>query len=255
VLESLSAATALRFVALAGAVDSLNATIADQQVSLANLSSVTVPHLNWLAGAVDSLNATIVSHQVILACVRPTQVVSISPSSLSLCTGNWTAETITGQNMTLRWPTLAAAASLWRCLPGRSTRASRAGSPSTRRAHLMRLVPALHLIFGDSLTIWSGSTLLWDYAVTGGLSPPDTCPASGGPQPSALLNGFWSCATGNSFSLTAFYNVPLFGPSQGFVRNLPAATSAPIELRFCLDQPRSNDEEIYLHSASISVRL
>jgi hypothetical protein len=111
---------------------------------------------------------------------------------------------------------------------------------------------------GDSLTIWSGSTLLWDYAVGWGRSPPDTCPANGGPQPSALLNGIWSCATGNptnSISLTAFYNVPLFGPSQAFDRDLLAATSAPIELRFCLDESRSNNEEIYLHSASISVRL
>jgi hypothetical protein len=260
VLESLSASTTPRFVALAGAVDSLNATIAGQQVSLANLSSVTVPRLNRLAGAVDSLNTTIGGQQATLASLRPTQVVSISPSDLSLCTGGWTTQSIPDFGLTLcRKVADSGCGSIFVAVP--------AGTVYSRVEGWVTLyqqgstdafgLPSFPML-GDSLTIWSGSTLLWDYAV--GVfrsSDPNSCPANGGPQPSASLNGFWSCATGNPTGIgsqTAFFNVPVFGPSQAFSRSLPAATSAPIELRLCLNEPRSN-EEIYLHSASISVRF
>jgi hypothetical protein len=117
---------------------------------------------------------------------------------------------------------------------------------------------------GDSLSIWSGSTLVWDYAV--GISrsssmadsraQDSTCPATDGSLPSTSLDNFWSCNagnTGNAFSYTTFYNEPLFGPSQAFTRHLAASTSAPIELRFCLNELRSTDEVIYLRLASISV--
>jgi hypothetical protein len=296
VLEGLSASTTPRFVALASAVDSLNATIADQQVSLANLSSVTVPHLNWLAGAVDSLNATIadqhvslanlssvtvprlnrlagavdslnatiVGQQATLASVRPTQVVSISPSNLSLCTGNWTTQSIPEPDFGLtlcRKVADSGCGSIFVAVPAGTVYSRVEGwvtlyQKGTPNAFGPNSFPTL----GDSLTIWSGSTLLWDYAVGWGRRATgltDLCPADGGTQPSALLNGFWSCATSNPTdigSATAFFNVPVFGPSQAFSRSLPAATSAPIELRFCLNEPRSN-EEIYLHSASISVRF
>jgi hypothetical protein len=255
VLESLSASTTPRFVALAGAVDSLNATIADQQVSLANLSSVTVPHLNWLAGAVDSLNATIADQQAILASLRPTQVVSISPSNLSLCRGGWTTENMIGQNLTLcRKVADSGCGSIFVAVPAGTVYSRVEGWVTLyQRASPDAFGPSAFSTFGDSLTIWSGSTLLWDYAVGFGHGSTNSCPASGGTQPSASLNGFWSCATGTDFPFQTVFNVPLFGLSQAFARNLPAATSAPIELRFCLNEPRVN-EEIYLHSASIWVR-
>jgi hypothetical protein len=270
VFESFSASTAPWLVALAGAVDSLNTTIADDQVSLANLSSVTVPRLNRLAGAVDSLNATITDQQATLASARLTQVVSISPSNLSLCTGGWTTENITGQNLTLcRKVANSGCGSILVAVPA-GTLYSRVEGWVTlyQRGTTDAFASISFSTFGDSLTIWSGSTLLWDYAVglsvSSAMADPrapeaqaSTCPATKGAPPSASLNGLWSCDAGNTgsgFSYTTLYSVPLFGPSQAFARNLPAATSAPIELRFCLDQPRSN-EEIYLHSASISVRL
>jgi hypothetical protein len=255
-------ATAQRVGILASTVSSLNESITSQRAVLDSFSSVTVPRLSRLAGAVDSLNATIAGQQATLASVRPTQVVSISPSNLSLCTGNWTTQSIPGPDFGLtlcRKVADSGCGSIFVAVP--------AGTVYSRVEGWVTLYqqgspdafgfPSFPML-GDSLTIWSGSTLLWDYAV--GIfrsSNPNSCPADGGNQAPASLNGLWSCATGNPTTIWSptFYNVPLFGPSQAFARNLPATTSAPIELRFCLDEPRSNNEEIYLHSASISVRF
>jgi hypothetical protein len=185
---------------------------------LDSLSASTKPRLVVLAGAVDSLNATIAGQQATLASVRPTQVVSISPSDLSLCTGGWTTESFPSFSLRLcRKVANSGCGSILVAVPAGTvydTRASRGwvtlyqkGPPDAFGVSFPTL--------GDSLTIWSGSTLLWDYAV--GIfrsGNPHSCPANGGAQPPASLNGFWSCATGTDiFSTTAFFSMPLFGPS------------------------------------------
>jgi hypothetical protein len=271
-LSSAAALTASNLSATAQRVGMLDATVTSQQSTLSSLS-VAVPHLN---DAATSLNASLVSQQAALVnlssqvqrLVRTVPVLSISPSNLSLCAGGWTTQKFSDLNMTLcRKVADSGCGSIFVAVP--------AGTVYSRVEGWVTLYQygapdAFHTfgfpVLGDSLTIWSGSTLLWDYAVgisgssamTDSRAQASTCPATSGAPPSASLNSFWSCDagnTGNAFSYTTFYVKPLFGPSWAFARYLAASTSAAIELRFCLNELRSTDEEIYLHSASVSVRL
>ena len=97
----------------------------------------------------------------------------------------------------------------------------------------------------------SGDTLVWDYAV--GFDAVrrdhpsgDTCPATGGFLPMAVVGQRWSCATGANPYITheIVYPTPLFGPSfpignsTGEIR-LPSSTNAPLELRICLSEVSS----------------
>jgi hypothetical protein len=279
-----------RLDALSGAMRSLTVTAASQQISLSTTlshmasSSATVSsqqailssRLDTLSGAMSALSTTDSSQQAALSRLStavqrlvdfiPVPVVSIGLSDLSLCRGGWTTQFIPSFGLTLcRKVADSGCGSIFVAVPA-GTVYSRVegwvtlyqqGTPNAFSSNSFQAV-------GDSLSIWSGSTLLWDYAV--GLSRSRamadrdfqeyTCPASGGKQASASLNGFWSCDSGNTANTISnddFYNLPLFGPAQIFRRTLAASTSAPIELRFCLNQGR-NDEEIYLQSASISVR-
>jgi hypothetical protein len=285
--EILLDATAHRVGVLAGALDSLNvsiisnivprvndlssvvlavnATLADQQAAL----SAAVPRLDF---AMQSLNVTFASQQAALANLTAltwqlanpqtaVQVVSISPSGLSVCvnsTGNWTTQRFTNPNMTLcRKVADSGCGSIFVAVPNRTVYSRvegwvtlyQLGNPDAFSATFASST------LGDSLTIWSGPTMLWDYAV-GAWST--ACPAVGGAQPSASLGGYWSCGTGNPQlpgpSAPVIYDVPIFGASHAFSRTLATSTTAPIELRFCLDEGRSTNEEIYLHSASIWVR-
>ncbi len=112
--------------------------------------------------------------------------------------------------------------------------------------------------YGDSMSIWSGSTFLWTYAVgvsTGGMNAGSNCPNSNlGVFPSSTLDGKWSCQSGNTGTTwtTVLYNNPLFGSSEPFYAEVPA-TQAELELRFCLNEARSN-EDILLTQATVSVR-
>lgn len=122
------------------------------------------------------------------------------------------------------------------------------------------------LAFGDGLSIWSGSNLVWNYVIGLSTSPitadsvgnANNCPSHGGPlpQPNANLGDRWSCASGNNrtaYDVTRLYDVPLFGPTQPFRVTVPLTTS-PIQLRFCSNGPSDTDEDIYLRSAKISVK-
>ncbi len=105
--------------------------------------------------------------------------------------------------------------------------------------------------YGDSLTIWAGSTFLWDFGVGYsesylGSTDSHNCPAKGGPNPSSVVGNYWYCASGAPTAppFDTFFPTPLFGPNSTFSRNIPP-TSLPLELRFCLNQNNYN-EDIYI---------
>ncbi len=116
-----------------------------------------------------------------------------------------------------------------------------------------------YLFAGDSLTIWAGPALVWDYAV--GYSQDQSssesivynCPADGGSSPPSALGSNWACATGASGlpSVHTFYSTPLFGPTKRFTRTI-TPTSSPLELRICLNQEHNN-EDIYVGDFSLTV--
>ena len=92
---------------------------------------------------------------------------------------------------------------------------------------------------GDSLTIWSGTNIIWDFTVAYTSNPLNTldtrCPSQGGPLPNPDwgLGSRWSCASGNNDLASSSWNgtsylfpTAPFGPSQSFNVTLPISTAS-----------------------------
>ncbi len=112
---------------------------------------------------------------------------------------------------------------------------------------------------GDSLTIWSGQTFLWDYAVgysldSNSIYRVSNCPAYGGVNASSALGCYWSCTSGApTFSSVTFYPTPLFGSAMPFSRTItPTPSPLVLELRICLNENHVS-EDIYIGDFSLTV--
>jgi hypothetical protein len=102
---------------------------------------------------------------------------------------------------------------------------------------------------GDSLSIWSGNKLLWDYVI--GYAPV-ICNNTGTISTRSL------CSSGNpandnvaGHSTIPLFPTPIFGAYFSFSFNFTSRCStSPIELRLCLDESSSN-EDIFVSNTSI----
>ena len=111
---------------------------------------------------------------------------------------------------------------------------------------------------GDAMTFWSGSQFLWAYGVGYTMSNPNdgtqvyNCPAAGGYTPTQGASGQDTAYIGTSYFCQSgcptvaqmaqpqLYPDPLFGSEYQFTVTVPA-TSAPIELRICVNQEHANE--------------
>lgn len=172
----------------------------------------------------------------------PEVLFNITTLDHSQCTGNWTTEVVQGMELCRRSSPIGCGSifafpsqpyvnvSGWVTLFQSGTCDAFSGMEGGT------------LGIGDSLSVWSGTNLVWDFVV--GMSTSlssaygsSRCPALGGMPAPAELGGNWDCQSGNvkAIDYYSFYPTAIFGPSRPFRRSLPQATSDPIELRICLN--------------------
>eukprot|EP00053_Salpingoeca_punica_P010204 m.91902 g.91902 ORF g.91902 m.91902 type:complete len:748 (-) comp15315_c1_seq1:13-2256(-) len=189
----------------------------------------------------------------------PEVLFNITALDHSQCTGNWTTEVVQGMELCRRSSPIGCGSIF--------------GFPSQPYVNVSGWVTLFQsgtcdafsgmeggtLGIGDSLSVWSGTNLVWDFVVGMSTSLSSAygsgrCPALGGMPAPAELGGNWDCQSGNvkAIDYYSFYPTAIFGPGRPFRRSLPQATSDPIELRICLNLDYQ-DENIYLSNAFISV--
>jgi hypothetical protein len=207
------------------------------------------------------------SIEILLVCLvlaaptlsRTFEVFSITRQNHLRCAGGWTTEAISGITYCRKATSASGCYSVFSSVPPSCyTRVS--GFTTLYQwgtTDAFHAVNGVHAV-GDSLTIWAGSNLLWDYAVGWSMqASPGSCPPSTIPSP--LVQSKYNCSSSCRSFYTGychgnppkFISTPLFGPSVPFSAVLPS-TCSPIELRLCLSEDATN-ENIFVGTTSIVV--
>ncbi len=239
---------------LAATTSNMQATISTQAATLSTQSatlSAVVAQNALLVDVIRAMNQT--QQQLISASFRPFRFDPLSCTGASI---GWTAETMSVGTLCRRTVQSTGGCGSIFLNPGRTY--SSVGGWVTLYQYGSPDGFGGDPTYGDSLTIWSGSTFLWDFGVGYSLDSSSAgrefnCPAKSGTNPSSAISSYWSCASGASTasSFGVFYPTPLFGPAMPFNRTI-VPTSSPLELRICLDEVHAN-EDIYIGDFSITV--
>ncbi len=264
-----STVTAMRAVdtTLTAATSNMQATISTQSATLST-QSATLSTQSATLSAVVAQNALLVS--MIRAMNQTQQQLALDLASLYLfrfnplsCTGSstgWTGETVSVGTLCRRTVQSTGGCGSIFLNPGRTYSSVDGWVTLYQYGSSDAFGSAGYPTYGDSLTIWSGSTFLWDFVAGHSFDASSTyrelnCPANGGPNPPSTIGRYWSCASGASTAplppYGIFYPTPLFGPTMPFSRTI-TPTSSPLELRICLDEGHAN-EDIYVGNFSLTV--
>eukprot|EP00052_Salpingoeca_macrocollata_P020077 m.168100 g.168100 ORF g.168100 m.168100 type:complete len:303 (+) comp21149_c0_seq2:91-999(+) len=119
----------------------------------------------------------------------------------------------------------------------------------------------------DSVSFWAGDQLLWSYVIShrntllhscpSNGPDPISCPAQGGLPAPPEYEGRFYCATGapgcSPGACSNFFATRLFGDEPPFFIQLPALTTADLQVRICPNEIAS-DEDIFVESFLLVVR-
>jgi hypothetical protein len=174
-------------------------------------------------------------------------LIQISSTNTSLCTGAWTSTTSGGKKFCKKSLSAAGCSSIFSPVPSTCYRHVEGSVALYLKGTPDGFHPSLgYPQLGDSLSIWAGTTLVWDYAVSA------NCPSCCSPVSNALLtlNDRYYCSnissTGNTFISSALFSTVSFRAAVDY-------SCSSIELRICRGVETATNEDVYVSAANISI--